>query len=44
MNKVENHVWGRVRSGFMMFVPILVTYLVLRLLVGYTDGLLFAVA
>ena len=40
MNKVENHVWGRVRSGFMMFVPILVTYLVLRLLVGYTDGLL----
>lgn len=38
--KMEHHVWGRVRSGFMMFVPILVTYLVLRFLVGYTDGLL----
>lgn len=40
VQKVETHVWGRVRSGFMMFVPILVTYLVLRLLVDYTDGLL----
>ena len=40
VQKMENHVWGRVRSGFMMFVPILVTYLVLRFLVGYTDGLL----
>ncbi len=40
VQKVEHHVWGRVRSGFMMFVPILVTYLVLRFLVGYTDGLL----
>ena len=40
VQKVENHVWGRVRAGFMMFVPILVTYLVLRFLVGYTDGLL----
>ena len=38
--KVESHVWGRVRSGFMMFLPILVTYLVLRFLIGYTDGLL----
>ncbi len=38
--KVEFHVWGRVRAGFVMFVPILVTYLVLRFLVGYTDGLL----
>ena len=38
--KVEHHVWGRVRAGFMMFVPILVTYLVLRLLVDYTDDLL----
>ena len=37
---VEHHVWGRVRAGFMMFVPILVTYLVLRFLVDYTDGLL----
>ena len=40
VQKVENHVWGRVRAGFMMFVPILFTYLVLRFLVGYTDGLL----
>ena len=40
VQRVEHHVWGRVRSGFMMFVPILVTYLVLRFLVGYTDGLL----
>ena len=38
--KVESHVWGRVRSGFMMFLPILVTYLVLRFMIGYTDGLL----
>ena len=38
--KVEGHVWGRVRAGFMMFVPILVTYLVLRFLVDYTDDLL----
>ena len=38
--RVEHHVWGRVRAGFMMFVPILVTYLVLRFLVVYTDGLL----
>ena len=38
--RVEGHVWGRVRAGFMMFVPILVTYLVLRFMVGYTDGLL----
>ena len=37
---VENHVWGRVKAGFMLFVPILVTYLVLRLLVSYTDDLL----
>ena len=40
VQRVENHVWGRVRAGFMMFVPILVTYLVLRFLVSYTDGLL----
>ena len=40
VQKVEHHVWGRVKAGFMMFVPILVTYLVLRFLVGYTDGLL----
>ena len=40
VQRVEHHVWGRVRAGFMMFVPILVTYLVLRFLVGYTDGLL----
>ena len=40
VQRVESHVWGRVRAGFMMFVPILVTYLVLRFLVGYTDGLL----
>ena len=37
---VENHVWGRVKAGFMLFVPILVTYLVLRLMVSYTDDLL----
>ena len=40
VQRVERHVWGRVRSGFIMFVPILVTYLVLRFLVSYTDGLL----
>ena len=40
VQKVEHHVWGRVKAGFMMFVPILVTYLVLRFLVDYTDGLL----
>ncbi len=40
VQRVEHHVWGRVRAGFMMFVPILVTYLVLRFLVDYTDGLL----
>ena len=40
LQKAEHHVWGRVKAGFMMFVPILVTYLVLRFLVGYTDGLL----
>ena len=38
--KAESHVWGRVKAGFMLFVPILVTYLVLRFLVGYTDDLL----
>lgn len=37
---LEHHVWGRVRAGFMMFVPILVTFFVLRFLVSYTDGLL----
>ncbi len=40
VQRVEHHVWGRVRAGFMMFVPILVTYLVLRFLVDYTDDLL----
>ena len=39
LRRLEHHVWTRIASGFLVLVPVLVTYLILRVLVGYFDGL-----
>lgn len=40
MRKIERHVWRRVRMGFFALIPLLATYIALRFLIGYIDGLL----
>lgn len=37
---VERHVWRRVRAGFAVVIPALATYLALRFLAGYADGMM----
>ena len=36
--RAERHLWRRIISGFLVLVPLLVTYLVLRLVFNYVDG------
>ena len=40
MRQIERHVWRRVRMGFFALIPLLATYIALRFLIGYIDGLL----
>ena len=37
--RVESHIWRRMLAGFLVLVPLLVTFVVLRLLINFTDDL-----
>ena len=36
--RLESHLWRRMASGFFVLIPLLVTFIVLRLVVDYIDG------
>ena len=36
--RLESHLWRRMASGFFVLIPLLVTFIVLRFVVGYIDG------
>ena len=38
IRRIEHHVWRRVLSGFLVLIPVLITFLTLRLIFGYVDG------
>ena len=40
LRRLERHIGRRIASGFLVLVPVLVTYLILRFVFGYVDGLL----
>ncbi len=39
LGRLEHHIWARVLSGFLLLVPALITYLILRFVFEYVDGL-----
>ena len=39
VERVESHIWRRMLAGFLVLVPLLVTFVVLRLLINFTDDL-----
>ena len=38
VRRIERHAWRRVLSGFLVMIPLLVTFLILRFIFGYVDG------
>ncbi|MBI4337847.1 MAG: DUF502 domain-containing protein [Chloroflexi bacterium] len=40
LRRIERHIRTRLAAGLLILLPVVVTYLVLRLLVGFVDGLL----
>ena len=38
IQRLERHVWGRMVAGFLVLIPLIVTVLIVRFVIGYMDG------
>ena len=38
--RIEGHIWRRIAAGFFVLIPIIATFVILRFLFTYMDGLI----